>query len=283
MPLNKKQLGRIAICRTIDEIHAVASKADAIHEGRVDLRGMAIRLHLNKEDLGRLSLERANLSGSELTDCCARGVSFRGCRFGNVRITNKDATSGTYENADFSETTITDSYFGPRTLTLRGCQFVNATIGQTTFMLADLAGASFAGATLKRVYLRNADLRGVSFVRATLHSVCFERATLEDADFDQVTMRRMDDWGEPDYSGARIADEIRYRYTIVAQPVAAVASAINRLDLSPSEQAASQAFLNSVGDFAEAAPEAMLRYDDYDHLMSFGLFIRIVKAAKSGG
>lgn len=280
MTLTSKQAGKIAAFRTIDEMRNVAAKYDALDNGRVDFRGAIAQLRLSGVDLSQFLFEGANLSGSTFINCCAADSSFRNCVLNNIRIANESGHTTTWENADFSEATISNSFFGPRTLILQGVVFRGAIIRDSKFSMANLQRSDFSRAILSNVELRNADLTSARFVGASLESVCLEKSRLKDTDFTNVQMTKMENWGEPDFTGAMIADDVRYRFAIVANPITSLQRAIEQIDATREERQRGEAFVDAVRTFADDASDAMLIYDEYADVLDLALFVRIVKAAK---
>lgn len=280
MTLSSKQAGKIAAYQSVYEMRKMAAKFDAVTNGRIDFSGTTVRLCLNGEDLSQFLFNGANLSGSRFTNCTAEGSSFRQCVLNSVRVTSESGHFASWEKADFSRATITDSYFGPRTLNLQDAAFGGAIIRDTKFMMADLQRADFSHASLVNVDFRNADLQRAKFIGSSLESVCLEKASLMAADFTDVKMAKMEGWGEPDYTGATIADGVRYRFAIVADPVASLQKAIDDIGVTPEERRHAAALVDAVREFAGSVPEAMLIYDEYNDLIELDLFVRIVKAAK---
>jgi hypothetical protein len=128
--------------------------------------------------------------------------------------------------------------------------------------------------------LRNANLEGASFRDATLERTNLEKAALKGADFTGATFREMEKWGEPDYAGAIIADELRYRFGVVRDPLQRLQAVIEGGRWSETERQAIQQLIGRVRDFATGAPDAMLIEGEYRDVIAPELFRRVLKAAK---
>jgi hypothetical protein len=146
-------------------------------------------------------------------------------------------------------------------------------------MLPKLEHADMTGARISDCYFRRGILRGVSFRGAALTRVSFENASLEGADFTDATFDQMEFWGEPNYHGAIISDDLRYRYGEVKEPGRRVDTLIARGILGPEETEALRRLRTRYADLL-SYPEAMLTGHELEDAVPPHLFGRILKALK---
>jgi len=165
-------------------------------------------------------------------------------------------------------------------LDLAGTSFESADLQDVTFMLGRLAGVRFKDATLKDVALRSAVLRHADFRGATLDRTSLEKADLRDADFTDATFRRMHFWGEPDYMGATITDELRYRFGVVMQPYERLQQLLSRGVLAAPDQETARTLLNRMSVFA-GVPEGVINYEELGSGIDLASFVRVLKALKN--
>ncbi|HEX8170971.1 MAG TPA: pentapeptide repeat-containing protein [Thermoanaerobaculia bacterium] len=277
MPEKQKAVARILAAQTAQEMREIAERYDMIAGGKIDLRDTRCRFNHAEIDLKEFLLTGCDLSGSTLTNCMGEGVSFDGCRLKQVRITAEKGRKVSFQEASFNEAFLEDVTIGPRTLDLSRTMYRKARLRNVTFTMGKLFNADFTGALFEDVFFRSAELKSASFRGASLTRVSFEKATLEDADFSQAEFHQMEHWGEPDFSGAKISDDLRYRYGIVRDPSSKIVALINSGRFNQDEAAVLSAFLERNRDFL-SNPEVMLIGSEYD--IDAGLFVKIMKALK---
>ncbi len=121
-----------------------------------------------------------DLSGADLSRIDLRWVNFAGANLDDV---------------DFTESTLTGSYFGPATFSteqpfvskdhipasLRGTMFLGASLLAATFNYVELDGASFDGAYLGLVNFRGVEFNGISFSGARMLNTGFDNCRLAGA------------------------------------------------------------------------------------------------------
>ena len=274
----QRLLGKLVSQREMAEMEAFAQKHGLWSDGLIDLRGKKVRFSHSGLDLSRFHLESADLSGSRFRDCLGEGASFHRCTLRDVRIEATGRCS--FKGASFSESRMMRCYLGPATLDLSNCDFSEAELREVKFMLAKLGGSDFTGARLSDVEMRSADLSAVSFRMAKLQRVCLERASLREADFTGAAFVEMEHWGEPDFTGAKIPDELRYGFACVENPVSRLETVIDRGGFTEEELASLARFRDVVADFVGSAPEAMLIASEYDDVIPHELFVRVLKGMK---
>jgi uncharacterized protein YjbI with pentapeptide repeats len=128
--------------------------------------------------------------------------------------------------------------------------------------------------------LRGANLEAASFRNATLESTSIEKADLKATDFSNADFRQMERWGEPNFSGAVIDDNLRYRFGIVTDPVVRLEGVARQGYWSNTERQAIEALIARVRQFASGISEAMLTESEYLDILQPSLFRRVLKAAK---
>ena len=280
MALSRKVLGKLTVAMTIDEMLSIAARHNGLVDGKVDLRGARVRFDHDGLDLSRFLFGASDLSGSKLTNCQAPGVSFADCQLRRVRITAEQGSCVSFSGCSFDGAVFENAYLGPKTLDLSASTFRAATIVDTTFMVGHLGRADFSRASLRNVMLRSADLQGAVFRNAQLERVCFEKAALNGADFSDAVFVEMEQWGEPNFSGALISDDLRYQYGIVADPVEKINRIVTSEEFSGAEVAEIRRFQEYIFDFATSAPEVMLIGHEYEGVISMKLFCRLMKSMK---
>lgn len=280
MSLTALQVSSITASMDFASMLAKCKDFGAVFDGRIDLRGAMARFDHRNLDLSRFIFDESNLTGSRFTNCSATGASFRRVTLRDVRFANEPGFQCSFESADFTEAVIETCYFGPKTLNLRNASFRKCELRKTKFMLGSLQKCDFYGAKLADVDLRGADLTKASFAHASLDRVCLEKACLLGADFSEAQLRRMAQWGEPDFRGSIIDDTLRYRYAIIDNPAATIRETISILPLNESQAEQAHRFGQAVEKFAAKTNEAMLIFDEYSELISLELFVAIVKLAK---
>jgi hypothetical protein len=119
----------------------------------------------------------------------------------------------------------------------------------------------------------------VSFRGAKLRKVSFEKATLQDADFSGAEFFRMDFWGEPDWTGANISDELRYQFGELREPMRVVERAIHSPAVDPDVRAALERLKANHADLL-GAPECMLIGRELTDIIPPELFPRLLKILK---
>lgn len=280
MPQGRRLISGLVTARTTKEMLAIAGDQGALLDGRIDLRGSKIRFDHEGLDLRRFVFEATDLSGSILRNCQAPGVSFSACQMKRVRITAEKGTRSSFVDASFDGAIIDGAHLGPATLDLARSSFRRAMVTATTFMLGHLESCDFSGAHLRDVMLRSARLDGAMFRGAVMERVSLERAILSGADFSDVEFVQMEEWGEPDFSGATISDDLRYSFGIVSDPVRKIDRIVRACQFSDSEMAAITRFQAAINEFASSAPEVMLIGHEYGGVISLALFARLMKAMK---
>lgn len=279
MHARSKVVARLLLSRTRDEFLAAGKRHGLIVDGKIDVRGEAVRFEHTDLDLSMFLFEETRFGASRFTNCAAAGVSFRRCTFRDVRFECTGTQKRSFANCNFAGSVFRDCYLGPATLDLAGASFESADLRDVTFMLGRLSGASFRNATLEDVALRSAVLHHADFRGATLHRTSLEKADLRDADFGNATFRQMDFWGEPDYTGARIADELRYRFGVVEHPYERLQQLLNRGLVAEPDDRTARTLLDRIPSFA-GVPEGMINYDEVGSGIELTSFVRVLKALK---
>ncbi len=280
MNTRSKNVARLLLSKTRDEFLHAGQRHGLIVDGKIDVRGEAVRFEHTDLDLSIFLFEETRFGTSRFTNCSAERVSFRRCLFREVRFECKGTQKRSFANCDFSGSVLRDCYFGPATLNLAGASFESADLRDVTFMLGRLAGARFKDAKLKDVALRSAVLHRADFRGATLDRTSLEKADLRDADFTDAIFHQMDFWGEPDYTGATIADELRYRFGIVTQPYQRLQQLLNRNVLTESDDQTARTLLDRIPSF-KGVPEGMINYDELGAGIELASFVRVLKALKN--
>jgi len=170
--------------------------------------------------------------------------------------------------------------FGPRTLDLAEAQFVDCQLVSTSFILASLPNARFERSTLRDVRFRNGKLVNALFSQSTLERVCFEGATLTGASFVGCQFVDAGYWGEPPWHDAIVPDEVRFSFGLVREPAATVARLVRSGGFSAEEAAALQPLIPWIQGWAAEVPEAMIRFDEVGDLVSFPMFVKLMRRIK---
>jgi len=275
-----KALGKILVEKTLEGMKSAAQRYGLLTDGKIDLRGCKVRFDHSGLDLRQFLLEGCDLSGSRLTNTTGQDVRFDRCILRKVRIDVDKGKKASFAKASFNGAVFDDSYLGPRTLDLSGTSYREAKMNEVTFMLGKLEEADFTGADLKDVYFRSAELRGASFRNATLTRVSFERAILERADFSDATFVQMDFWGEPDYDGAIVSDDLRYSFGVVRDPRRKIDALIARADSGPELTEALRRLRDRYAGFL-AHPEVLLIGSEMQDAVPPHLFPSVLKALKN--
>lgn len=276
-----RAVGKILVETTTAAMKEVARQHGLLAaDGRIDLRGRRVKFRHTGLDLRDFALDGCDLSGSSFVNCNGEGASFRDCVLRKARIEAERAVKISFRGASFDGATIDDSYLGPRTVDLSGTSYRNATLTEVTFMLPRLVGADFSGAVLSDVYFRSGLLNDVSFRGATLTRVSFEQATLAGSDFTGATFRELEFWGEPDYEGVTIDDELRYQFGEVREPRRKVDALIESGELGEEATAAARAMRDAFADLL-SYPEALLIGHEMKRVVPPHLFRTILKALKT--
>jgi len=279
MAERQKAIGKLLMERTNDQMKAVADRYGLVTNGKIDLRGERVRFNHVAIDLRGFLVEECDLSGSVLTNVVGESVSFSRCVLKRVRITVEKGKKTSFRGASFDEAILDEATLGPRTLDLSESSFKNARLKNVTFNMGKLDKASFEGSQLEDVFFRSAELRGASFRVAQLTRVSFERASLDEADFTGAIFDQMEHWGEPNFDGAIISDELRYQFGIVRNP-------LQKLDALIANGAFDAADLDVLRSFRErhreflSNPEVMLIAREYEDELDLALFTKVMKVLK---
>lgn len=276
----RKALGKLLVEKTHQGMRAAALRYGLLSDDKIDLRGVKLRFNHFDLDLREFLLEGADLSGSTLTNCVGEGVSFRRCILKNVQLHAAKAKKISFRGASFDDALIDHADIGPRTLDLSQATFRGARLTEVTFMLPKLEGADFTGAQITDSYFRRGLLAGASFRSARLTCVSLEQAALEGADFTDATFERMEFWGEPNYEGAIISDELRFRYGEVKEPGPRVDALIARGVLGPEATEALRRLREQFPSLL-SYPECMLIGFEVETAVPPHLFGTILKALKN--
>lgn len=272
-------IGKILMGRTADEMRAVAVRYGITADGRIDLREGRCRFNHSDLDLRAFLLEGSDLSGSVLTNCTGEDVSFARCKLKHVRISADKGKKVSFRGASFDGALFDDVTLGPRTLDLSATAYRKAKLRNATFMMGKLDDADFSGAQLEDVFFRSAELKNASFRGASLARVSFEKATLEGADFTEAEFHQMEQWGEPNFAGAEISDDLRYRYGIIRDPFQKIVELTGSSAFHPEEVDVLRSFLERHRDFL-SNPEVMLIGSEYEDDIDPRLFVKMMKALK---
>jgi hypothetical protein len=90
----------------------------------------------------------------------------------------------------------------------------------------------------------------------------------------------MEWWGDPDYTGAIISDELRYRHGVVENPLPKRDRFLALQDLSPSERAGVQRLRDQIAASIGPSNSALLEENGQDALEP-ELFRRVLKFLKT--
>jgi len=74
-----------------------------------------------------------------------------------------------------------------------------------------------------------------------------------------------------------IADSLRYQYQIVDNPVESISEIISKGIFDNSEKKKIELLRERVSGFASSAPEAMLIATEYEDIVEFDLFVKLMK------
>lgn len=272
-------IGKVLMERTGEKMRAAAHRYGLMNEGRIDLRGNRLRFNHSELDLSDFLLDGCDLSGSVLTNCIGEGVSFGHCVLKRVRITAEKGKKSSFRNASFDDAVLEDATFGPRTLDMSGTAYRNAKLRNVTFTLGKLYASDFSGAQIEDVFFRSAELNRASFRNAKLTRVSFEKAVLKGADFTGAGFHSMEQWGEPNFDGAIISDELRYRFGIIREPLKKIDALLARGELDTEEADALRRWRSGHVDFL-SNQEVMLIGSEYEDEIQPHLFARVLKALK---
>jgi uncharacterized protein YjbI with pentapeptide repeats len=275
----KKHVSKLLLEQTTEGMKGAAKRYDLLVDGKIDLRGSTVRFEHSGLDLREFLLEGCNLSGSQLVNCTGEGACFDRCTLRNVRIAAEKATKISFRNASFMGAHFNDASLGPRTMDLTGAVFRNARLTEVDFRLGRLEGADFSGAHLVDVYFRQALLAGCLFRGATLRAVSFEKTELRGVDFTGAVFDQMEHWGEPNWEGAIISDELRYSYGIVSNLGSRVALLIQTGELGPEATDALRALRDRYPSIC-ATPESMLIKHELEDVIPPEIFPAVLKALK---
>lgn len=275
----RKAIGKLLMERTTDQMQAVAERYGMITQGKIDLRGETLRFNHSGIDLRCFLIDACDLSGSVLTNVVAEGVSFSGCVLKRVRIVAEKGQRASFRDASFSNALLQEAVLGPRTLDLAGSSYRNAKLTNVAFNMGKLNDANFENAELADVYFRSAELNRASFRDARLTRVSFERAMLEGADFGGARFAQMEQWGEPNFDGAIIEDDLRYRYGIVTDPLKRLDALIENDAFGPDEVEIVRSFREKHREFLSNS-QVMLIASEYEGEIETPLFVKMLKALK---
>lgn len=231
------------------------------------------------EDLRTASLEDQAFRKNCWTGCNGEDASFRRSTFTDCQIVAAKGERASFRGAAFDECVFSNCSLGPRTLDLSLTTWRGAKLREVRFDFASLSGADFAGAELSDVYFRAGNLDGVSFRGASLRKVSFEKAVLRGTDFTGARFFKMDRWGEPDWTGAIIADELRYQSGELSHPAARVATLLAATSTPPAIADALRRLQAAHADLL-AAPECMLIGRELEDIIPPGIFPELLKRLK---
>lgn len=232
-------------------------------------------------DISGQSFEGQDLTGSVFQDCEATGASFRGCLLKKVEIRCSPGRKVSWRGVSFENARLEYVTLGPRTLDLSDACFKGARLKNVEFRLGKLPGADFERAQLKDVALRQAWLERVRFCGARIHKVSFEEARLVGADFTGAEFFHQDWWGEPDYTGAIISDELRYQFGEVSQALPKIERLIETQELSPEITQGLLGMVERHRDFL-SSPEVLLVDREFSDFLNRQQFVQVLKALKQG-
>jgi uncharacterized protein YjbI with pentapeptide repeats len=278
--ISREILGKLLLAKTTAEMLDLASRHRFLFDGKVDLSGAKAALKFDSIDLKEFKFSGADLSGSRFINCPGEGVSFDGCKLDKAYFSAEKGKSASMVGASFRRCSIKGAQFGARMLDLSSASFAESDLKDTKFVLGKLIGVDFTGSRLRDVQLRGAQLDGARFQNALLERVCLENASLVGADFTDATLVEMEQWGEPNFAGAIIADALRYQYGIVEKPLEAIDRLIASGKYAEEEKQRLERFRERVATFASNVPAAMLIASEYEDIISFDLFVRALKQMK---
>lgn len=279
--MNSTQKSQIEGARNAADIRNIANQYKLWQNGKILIADSRLTLDYSEIDMSVFQFERVDLSGSRFINCNATSLQFSNCKLKRVQFRAEKGSKSSLAGASFGNSRIQEAYFGPRTLDLDNVSFSGARLENVEFMLGSLTKADFAGSTLKDVSFRKAILDGASFVNAILERVCLEGASLKNCNFTGASFVEMEHWGEPNFTGAIISDDLRYQYGIVRDPVGSIDRVIDSNEYTSVEREALKIVRERVATFAANAPEAMLIATEYQDVIAPALFVRMLKQIKA--
>lgn len=232
-------------------------------------------------DVSGQNFEGQDLTGSVFQDCEATGASFKGCLLKKVEIRCNPGRKVSWRGVSFESARLRDVVFGPRTLDLSDACFKGAKLNSVEFRLGKLARADFEQAQLKEVLFRQSWLDQVRFCGARIHKVSFEGARLVGADFTGAEFFHQDLWGEPDYTGAIIPDELRYQFGEVKQALPGILRLIETQKLGPEITQGLLGMVENHQDFLSHS-ELLLIDREFSAFLNRQQFVQVIKALKQG-
>jgi hypothetical protein len=236
-------------------------------------------IELSGQDLRHMGLEDRRFDNGRIIGCVGEGASFRRSRFTDMQILAARAERVSFKGASFDGCRLTNCVIGPGTLNLEGTTWREASLRSVRFDFAQLIDADFTNATLTDVTFKSGNLRGVSFRGAKLSKVSFENAALHHADFTGAVFFKMDRWGEPDWSDAIIADELRYQFGELDEPMRRVDEALKSPTTEPDVRDALTRLKTAHGALL-SAPACMLIGREMEDIIPPELFPRLLKTLK---
>jgi len=280
MEKRQQHLGKLLMERNTEGMKVVAQRHGMLTDDKIDLRGSTVRFDHSGLDLRQFLLEGSDLSGSRLINCTGEAVCFDRCVLRKVWIAAEKTTKVSFRGACFVEAVLKDVTCGPGTLDLTNTAFRNARLTEVEFRMGKLEGADFSGADLEDVDFRKALLAGCSFRNAKLRRVSFEGTELRGVDFTGAVLDQMEQWGELNYEGAIISDDLRYSYGIVTDARRKVDLLVQSGELGPESTEALRNLRDRYAHFLSAAPECMLIGHELEDVIPPELFPAILKALK---
>jgi uncharacterized protein YjbI with pentapeptide repeats len=244
-----------------------------------DFRGKPVQFKARDLDLSTYLLERSQITNSSFLNCMGEGANFDGATLLDVRIEAAPGYKVPFADASFNSARLDNVHFGPRGLDLSRASFAHARLTNVTFKLASLEGADFSSAILKNCLFTRGHLNDCAFRTSTLVRVSFEGAVLSGADFTGATFKNMDFYGEPDYTGAVISDELRYAFGIVTEPRRRFETLMHLPDIDVEIRDAARKVSETYPSSLDA-PEAMFVGSEMKDIVPAEIFARLMKALK---
>lgn len=279
--ISKKALRKVLAAQSTEELLRVGEQNHLFTDGKIDLSGETIPLRYQGIDLSIFRFEGANLTGSRFVNCRGVDAIFTGSKLDNVRFSMERGGKASMQGASFRRCSMRGAFFSAATLNLSSTCFVESDIRDTKFMLGNLVEADFSGSHLKNVEFRSAKLDGANFQGALLERVCLEKASLNRADFRNAQFNEMEFWGEPDFTGATVPDSLLYQSGIVTCPLERIDNVLKSDEFDEEALLQIGRLRDRVKSFAADAPEAMLIATEYEDLISFDLFVQLLKRLKN--
>ena len=132
-----------------------------------------------------ITVEMHAALGAPLHGIRAIAKQLSGLHLRDVHIDRATFAAANLANSDFSDSTLTNSWFF--CTDLESANFRDATLRRADFRIAHLRNADFSGATLHNVDFRRADLSDANFLNTDIRAANLHGARIDNADFRGAT------------------------------------------------------------------------------------------------